>query len=512
MSLRVTRLLVEALGSSDVNLRVTRQIVEVLQQTNQTFEESVTSNLSLTQVANIIRNQEPSNTLSLSQQAEVGGSIVELLSSSLNLGQTASFKRDVPLGASSPLLLDQDAKDLSIKVSAANNLNLSQSTEQNQVVASASNILSLTDTVKVAETILESASNSLNLAQSVDQNLKFESVVSTLNLSQLLSFKLNDDFNIPASNTLNLSDSASVGNFIFERDLPDGSPGDPGGGDAVLQLVQSVFLSGDRQLFPIDTLALVQAVSVRQAVVNVDLTSFLSLSQELGRVLPEAASSDLQLLQEMFRIFKPENTLTLTQSAVGAALKIIESSLTFSQAVTKLQEYARTISSPLTLAQSAFYLLNDPDVCNYNPSVGVVSSGITPPPTTAPTLSKATLQLRFPADTPTLTTTLNNPEFGNTDTLSFNRVKRQSRGGTLLVFADPTWPKHQRLRMQIENLKIDSRNQLQIFLESSLGQEILLDDWENRTWRGIIVNPDAEFTQTGKNRYSITLEFEGNLV
>jgi hypothetical protein len=53
------------------------------------------------------------------------------------------------------------------------------------------------------------------------------------------------------------------------------------------------------------------------------------------------------------------------------------------------------------------------------------------------------------------------------------------------------------------------------FLLTSLGAEIGLLDHENRQWRGILLNPEAEITQTqreGSCEYAVSLEFEGVLV
>ena len=43
----------------------------------------------------------------------------------------------------------------------------------------------------------------------------------------------------------------------------------------------------------------------------------------------------------------------------------------------------------------------------------------------------------------TFSVSLRAPNLGNKDRLSFNRVLRETRGGTLVVFADPIWPKVQ---------------------------------------------------------------------
>ena len=53
---------------------------------------------------------------------------------------------------------------------------------------------------------------------------------------------------------------------------------------------------------------------------------------------------------------------------------------------------------------------------------------------------------------PTDEVTLRAPDFGNKDRLGFNRVLRETRGGTLVVFADPQWPKTQTLALNFSGL------------------------------------------------------------
>ena len=53
---------------------------------------------------------------------------------------------------------------------------------------------------------------------------------------------------------------------------------------------------------------------------------------------------------------------------------------------------------------------------------------------------------------PTDNVVLRAPDFGNKDRLGFNRVLRETRGGTLIVFADPEWPKTQTLALNFSGL------------------------------------------------------------
>ena len=121
------------------------------------------------------------------------------------------------------------------------------------------------------------------------------------------------------------------------------------------------------------------------------------------------------------------------------------------------------------------------------------------------------VQLYWPTDAPTITVTLREPEFDNKDRLRFQRINRETRGGTLIVFSDPIWPKVQRLTLEFTSLKEEEAQSLLTFIKATLGREIGLRDWENRHWAGVIVSPDEPIIRNGPHNISTALEFEGVL-
>jgi hypothetical protein len=147
------------------------------------------------------------------------------------------------------------------------------------------------------------------------------------------------------------------------------------------------------------------------------------------------------------------------------------------------------------------------DTCKYTPQVGVLSGDYDPVPLTPPTITKATLTFAFPSGAPTTTVILRNPQFGNLDTLTVNRVNRESRGGTLLVFADRIWPKSQRLEFSIPNLKGDQVTALETFLDLSLGLPIDVTDWHGRSFTGVILN-NPEVVQVSRTAFAVDFSFE----
>jgi hypothetical protein len=107
--------------------------------------------------------------------------------------------------------------------------------------------------------------------------------------------------------------------------------------------------------------------------------------------------------------------------------------------------------------------------------------------------------------------TLRAPNLGNKDRLSFNRVLRETRGGTLIVYADPIWPKIQTLVLSFSGLRSSEAQRLRAFFGNHLGLEIGLLDWEHRYWKGVVTTPDDPIVQDGQDSFSASFEFEGEL-
>jgi hypothetical protein len=128
-------------------------------------------------------------------------------------------------------------------------------------------------------------------------------------------------------------------------------------------------------------------------------------------------------------------------------------------------------------------------------------------PLTPPTFVKRTgVEFAFPYTTPTYFINLPNPTFGNQETLSGSRVQTETRGGDLILYGDPTWPKDDQLDWTITNLKHLDKLNLEGFIRVTLGKEFRLTDHESLVWKAIITNPDAEIVQDGLGpRYTVNL-------
>ena len=156
-------------------------------------------------------------------------------------------------------------------------------------------------------------------------------------------------------------------------------------------------------------------------------------------------------------------------------------------------------------------------ISQYDPSIGANSDPDAPePPPTAIQGPMAGIQVPFQLVYPSTGTvtdsvSLRAPDSGNKDRLSFNRVLRETRGGTLIVFADPIWPKVQTLVLSFSGLYRVEAQALLKFLEDHVGQEIGLVDWEHRYWRGVIITPDEPIVEDRFDGFSASFEFQGEL-
>lgn len=323
-----------------------------------------------------------------------------------------------------------------------------------------------------------------------------------------------------AENTLSLVDTAD-----FVHDIHQSV-------NQSLALVQDVAFLGPVYKTATNTLALVGVAeqlgpiyqeitdrlnfveTVHNSELHVYASNVLSFTQKAGRVIIASVSQSLAFTQTAERKNIIIQTLIFSQTAAVGKGGAVEQELEFEETVTVEGDFTRPISDSLGLFQSVTYIVESNCTrFRYTPFVGEASDpSYTPPSTTEPTLGSHKLRLTYPYTSPTLTLTLPNPSFGDKDRLNFNRINRETRGGTLVIYSDPKWPKTQTLAIQVDNLNPNQAEDMISFLRTSLGQEIGLLDWENRQWRGIVTTPDARITHVSRQDRSIAFEFQGQLV
>lgn len=347
-------------------------------------------------------------------------------------------------------------------------------------------------------------------------------VARPISISQTLSLMQVVDRGIAASaaDTLSLIDSATVLRVV------QGSASDS------LALVQSTH-ANITNVTVSQSLALIQTADVRApiylrvnqnlnisqneeghaGVVTKGVSDVLAFTDSAGLTYFASVSQTLSFTQDGERKNIIVDQLNLIQIALAAKGGVGNDTLALVQTLGMQGIFSRSIADILGLKQAVAYYIEG--LCTrqqYSPFIGAsTDSSYTPPSLTPPTIGSHKLTLTYPYVSPTTTLVLRNPQFGDKDRLNFNRINRSTRGGTLIVFADPKWPKTQALAVQVDGLTQAQASDMIAFLRQSLGQEIGLLDWENRQWRGVITTPDAQVTHVNKNDRSVAFEFQGTL-
>lgn len=230
--------------------------------------------------------------------------------------------------------------------------------------------------------------------------------------------------------------------------------------------------------------------SVTYGVKNALIEQTLSFAQIYGLAIEVEWSNELELVDEFGLPIVQE--LVFAEDWAGVDSKALDNELEFEESFEFTLDSNKLISQSITFSQT-YKSDTGANLCEYQ----------LPNP---PVLGKATLTLTYGMTE----LILRNPIFNNTTRKGYTRIQRETRGGTLKIFADPIWPKTTTLIYSIEALP--NPQEVLDFLEASLGQQITLLDHEDREWIGIITNPNTAVTDNGICRAECQLEFVGELV
>ncbi len=544
---RISRQRVEALVKDTGTVYVSRVRVEVLVPNPQIFEESATSTLVLTQDAQrdaMVFESSTTSTMSLGQSADrtiicslIASSTLELTqsenhspkyltaSSTLELTQEIRGPETYFADASSILVLTDIAVNSGIiSANASSTLELVQYADDETKARDASNTLTLTDIasvdkilqasselelVQVARTAKEfSVESVLSLTQSARQKVFKLYGVSQIDLSQ--DTRTNPKF-LTASNTLELTQ-----NNIVTKPIRVSATSELTTFESVWEVDELILVAtglrddattiSDVQYAASSVIGITHETSVHVALATGISASASSQINWTQRAIPEAIEESVT------------STLVLSQTAVGVAGKPGVSVLSLSGVAAVTVDRGITSVSTLGLQQSTTYtLIIGSTRCQYSPFVGDSSDSDAPtPPPAEIDGPMAGIQVPFQLVYPstgvvTDSVSLKAPNLGNKDRLAFNRVLQETRGGTLIVFADPIWPKIQTLVLTFSGLYRVEAHALLTFIESYLGKEIGLIDWEHRFWRGIITTPDEPIIEDKFDNFTASFSFEGEL-
>ena len=175
--------------------------------------------------------------------------------------------------------------------------------------------------------------------------------------------------------------------------------------------------------------------------------------------------------------------------------------------------WPRTVAQTLTFSH-AFVAEKDVDLCGYSPVIGNTTdpnAPAAPPKTFAAVTKESVVTMFYPKVTPTTTIVIRAPEYGDRHRLLFDRINRESRGGSLEIFSDPTWPKLEILEASFTGLKETEAQAILDFFKLTLGLEVGFTDWHGRTWHGIVTTPDTQLIRARRGIVDLSFEFEGEV-
>lgn len=326
----------------------------------------------------------------------------------------------------------------------------------------------------------------------------FESVEDTLSLSDDAE---GNSTHQSVTDTLAISD-AVVLNTEYHRSVSQS-----------LDLVETINEIGPVYVTVHHALGL-QSIPASGSPKRVQLEDFLQLVETLGRAIEVEVTTTITLTDSGARFLGGHDQLNLVQTVSAGKGHDVTDDLSLESVVDYDAVLNRTIPQDLGINHAVTYILiSSCTESNYSPFVGEETDENFPPPsTTVPTLGTATLTLTYPFVSPTTTLVLRNPEFDDRDGLSFARVNRLTQGGTLVIYSDPIWSKQRVLQVTIKALKKAKAEELLDFLGDSLGKEVGLLDHMNQQWRGLITKPDNPVSEDERGAYTVSLEFEGEIV
>jgi hypothetical protein len=366
---------------------------------------------------------------------------------------------------------------------------IDQADSNNILYLNATNQLQLTHSASRKGTLLNKISAALSLSGVAYSKLHYRRITSQLQLNHVATLT-GQPHVVEANNNL-----AGGWEELDPDDVLGVNPWDP---EAVAALLNGVGLR--------HSLSVKKRISLR-------VKNYLSFSQSALQGPSASATNHLHLGQNI-RVVEYEKVtsyLRFQQAALCYTVEAAENTLNLTQELVVDGEIPRTASNILNLKSVVSYITIN--FCDYSPGIGEGNFTYVPPSIIAPTLTRReTTVLTWPYQSPILTVTLRNPEFDNVEQFEFRRINRRTRGGTLDLYRDESWPKVKRLIMSFTYLNEEQRVSLFNFLIRSLGTEIGLLDFESRQWRGILLTPTSAISQPKRFGHNFSLEFEGELV
>lgn len=573
MALRSTQTYVSVLGRDLGTLRSTQTYVSVLCEHNTGGSEyNVTAESTLTlsdEVLSGLYSRTAESVLAITSEATapkiynpVAESTLALVSASIGLPPHERTAFDT-------LELTQDALSGIYFASAEDSLLLTdvgRRTETYTAVATSSLVLS--DVVSTLPTGRVDATNVLLFSQDADNNVKVRFLTDVIALTSaataftvkqasntielvdgavqgIISFTITDTLELVSSaknaffrlfteeQTLTLSDSAR--SSIRMLNVPDAIEVTD-----TLVVIRPWYVSATdellsiEQVYDLDTDSLIDVVTGLDQTASVTVFGPRTASNIISFVQTAIGSHvradgisveavDELAIDDVAQISitaDAGDSLTVAQTASGNTSRPASNTLSSLNSTASFVIVRGVVGENTLLVKQAvaFVLEKDDTLCSYSPFVGDSSDPDAPtPPPSAYTAAQGTpgFRLQYPATgSVTDELILRAPNLGNVDRISAVRINRETRGGTLIVYADPIWPKVETLVLSFSGLSEAEAQDLLTFMEEHIGEDIKLIDWEDRLWTGVLSNIQDPIVQDRRSNcsYTASFEFEGTKV
>ncbi|MHA1935877.1 MAG: hypothetical protein ACW97A_11390, partial [Candidatus Thorarchaeota archaeon] len=329
-------------------------------------------------------------------------------------------------------------------------------------------------------------------------------VTDPITFVELVTRFVNVGEHIPLSHDLGLTDAAEVTGLSSLV-------------DSEMTLTQSVVARGPINAFFQHRMSL-QSFMPREDRFE-RLTDTVEFIQGAGYPHEENVTTSINMSDEAYWSETPSSNMSLVQNLdAGKSQDVLPSELGLTQIALVNGVWDRSLSDTLDIGHTLTYYLPDPcDDKAYTPFIGESTDSFNPTPPEdeldyIPRLPDGErFLLLYPAmGESTDIVELRAPNLDNRDRQSFTRINRETRGGRLTIFADPTWPKIQALVLSFSGLTKTEVDDVQQFMVDHIGKEVGIIDWEGTQWVGIITTPSERAVQDGRGcQWTITFEFEG---
>jgi hypothetical protein len=360
--------------------------------------------------------------------------------------------------------------------------------------------LSMTHNAVATREFTVGASNTMNLT-SLGGRVRSGSLTSNLTLAHITAFFNLVDDRKPAGNELNLIQTVTtLSSLEVDQDLG---------------LIQSVDIIFPIKPFLTSTMGLSQFTSTPH---RAFLTDTMTLLGTLATPLAtQVITQNLDLVQDT-PIGNVLDTITFVQQVSFGFSQHITQNLGVTDLLHLQGIWVRSVEHDNILGHAFTWLEDTP--CGrkqYTPFQGenTIVSDVAPPSNVLqdPQGDTQNFSIYQPyLGIPLLKVEMRKPELDNRDRNAYTRINQETRGGKLIVYADPDWPKVRTLAVTVVGLTETKVDDLHTFMQATVGEEIGLTDWEGRLWKGFITNPNEAATQDGRDMWTVTFEFQGEML